>query len=123
MATDPHLRILHQAAAGTLPKKFEEPDASVVKMFIASEHLTNVLDVTPMDRTGYVEFLDPPLITVKGKEHLRELEARRRASSFLGKVQKYFLALTKSVWGIVTAIFVLVVGGVLVYLVQRLIEE
>jgi hypothetical protein len=104
MDTDANLRILRQAAAGTLPARIDsESPVSVraVRDLLNSGYLA-AIDASSL---GGPAFLDSR-ITVPGREYLRVLEERTHAASLFGKTSKHLPTVVKWVFGIVSALVV-----------------
>ncbi|MFZ5491026.1 MAG: hypothetical protein ACOY6E_00800 [Pseudomonadota bacterium] len=104
MDIDPHLLILRQAAAGTLPASIDsESPVSVqaVRDLIASGYM-EAIDTSSFDGPAFLN----PSITISGREYLRVLEELARAASLTGKTCKHLPAVFKWVFSIVAALLV-----------------
>ncbi len=104
MDTDPHLLILRQAAAGTLPASIDSRSTvsvQAVQDLITSGHM-EALDNSSLSGPAFLD----PRITISGREYLRVLEERARAASLSGKTSKHLPAVLKWVFRVIGALIV-----------------
>ncbi len=112
MEVDQQLRILRQAAAGSLPASIDSDSsvpAMVVKELVESGHL-EAIDTTTFDGPGFLD----ARITTSGREHLRILDERARSGSIPGKVRKHSLSAFKWIFAIVAGVVIAYVTRILV---------
>lgn len=109
MATEPHLEVLRQAAAGTLPDRVERGSAvpvDIVGELVISGYLAGI-DASSSGGPCILE----PRITTAGREHLRILEERAKAASLLGRLRKLLPLAAKWVFGVVAAVLAAYLTG------------
>ena len=98
-----HRTILEKAIAGELPSKITRTSEIPVEIFreLYEEGLIAAINASSMNEgTGYMN----PVITLKGREYLNELNRRRDEMSLKGRAKKIGLVFLGWLGGVLTAV-------------------